>query len=471
MLDGRHTGTGGGNHFVLGGATAGRLAVPAPARPARQPDRATGTTIRRCRTCSRACSSARPARRRASTRRATTRSTRSRSRSPSCDASPRQRRQVAAVAGRPPVPQPADRRHRQHPPRRVLHRQAVLARRPDRPPRPARDARLRDAAACAHEPGAAAADARAGRALLARALPARAARALGHRAARPLHAAALRLAGLRATWSTSCATPAIPLRAEWFAPHFEFRFPRSATSPRGGVERRAAHGARALARAGRGERAPAAPRATSIRRSSACRCKRHRPGRRAPRAHLQRPARAAAADRQRRRVRRRRALPRLAAAVGAASDHRRARAAHVRSGRHLDEPLARRLPVPRRASGRPQLRRPSRSTPTRPRRGAWRASSAPATRPGTMNGAAEERNPDFPFTLDLRRPPAAVGAMPCARCGRRDAGPSCSPATRRPRRPLRRAARRAGRAAAALGRVPARARRARRARGERHARR
>ena len=36
---------------------------------------ATGTTIRRCRTCSRACSSARPARLRASTRRATTRST------------------------------------------------------------------------------------------------------------------------------------------------------------------------------------------------------------------------------------------------------------------------------------------------------------------------------------------------------------------------------------------------------------
>ena len=39
-----------------------------------------------------------------------------------------------------------------------------------------------------------------------------------------------------------------------------------------------------------------------------------------------------------------------------ASDHRRARAADLRPRRHLDEPLARRLPVPRRASRRAQLR-------------------------------------------------------------------------------------------------------------------
>ena len=61
-----------------------RFAVPAPAGSAARACWRTGTTIRRCRTCSRVCSSARRRRRRASTRRATTRCTNWSSRSSSC---------------------------------------------------------------------------------------------------------------------------------------------------------------------------------------------------------------------------------------------------------------------------------------------------------------------------------------------------------------------------------------------------
>ena len=51
-----------------------------------------------------------------------------------------------AVDGRPGAPQHPRRRHRQHAPVRILHRQAVFAGRPDRPPRAARAAGVRNAA-------------------------------------------------------------------------------------------------------------------------------------------------------------------------------------------------------------------------------------------------------------------------------------------------------------------------------------
>ena len=83
---------------------------------------------------------------------------------------------------------------------------------------------LRDAAARAHEPGAATAGARADRLVLEAALRSDA-DPLGHAAARPLHAAAFRRAAISATCIDELQRAGYPFEPEWFAPHFEFRFP------------------------------------------------------------------------------------------------------------------------------------------------------------------------------------------------------------------------------------------------------
>ena len=147
-----------------------------------------------------------------------------------------------------------DRPHRQHPPRRVLHRQAVqpgLASAAGSACSSCAASRCRRTRGwrwcrrcwCARSSRASGDEPYAG-----------AAGALGHRAARPVPAAALRRGRLRATSSPTCARTAIAFDAGWLDPFLEFRFPRSArsTSTASTLELRA--GDRAVARARRGGR-------------------------------------------------------------------------------------------------------------------------------------------------------------------------------------------------------------------------
>ena len=177
---------------------------------------------------------------------------------------------------------------------------------------------------------------------------------LGHRAARPLHAAALRLGGL----PRRAARPPRPrlrhaprlVRGAGRVPLPVLRRGRDRRRPP-----RAPPGARALARPRRDRRHRRhRPLHRQLGRAPAGQAHHHRP-RPLPR-RLQPPPPAAAAHRHRRRRRRRRPLQGLAARRRAAPGHPGPRAADLRHLRHLDRPRHRRLHLPRRPPRRPQLR-------------------------------------------------------------------------------------------------------------------
>ncbi len=141
----------------------------------------------------------------------------------------------------------------------------------------------------------------------------------------------------------------------WFAPHFEFRFPVAGELAARAIHltlRQALEPWHVLGEEGAGRRHGALRRLVGRAPAGAG----HRAHRRSLRRHLQRPGAAAAADRTQRRVRRRRALSRLAAAVGLHPT------IPVHAPLTFDvvdtwmERIRRRLPVSRDASGRTQLR-------------------------------------------------------------------------------------------------------------------
>ena len=178
---------------------------------------------------------------------------------------------LPAVAGGSDLPPHPGGRDRQHASRRVLHRQTLFAGFGHGPPGPAGAARLRNAAACAHEPDAAIAGARADRLVLEAAVSRSTPIALGHAAARPLHAAAFRRGAIsrRARRSEPRRLSArsrmvraafrVPLSGVWAAsPSCRHRRSKSARPSSPGT---------CWARS----RRAAAPRATSIPRSSGCR--------------------------------------------------------------------------------------------------------------------------------------------------------------------------------------------------------
>ena len=232
----------------------------------------------------------------------------------------------SAVAGRSPVPAHSGRPDRQYPSRRNLHRQALFAGRPHRAAWPGRISCARNAARSADVAGPAAPDPRADRQTMARAAAGKV-RALGHDASRPLHAAALPVG--RFSRRTRRAQ-AIRLRVLAGMVRGPARISLSDVRP--GASRRR------LARSPSGARTLACSRRGGDRRRHRALCRflgravadqGRRLCRGSPCRHLQRPSDADDADRALGRGGRSRPLQGLAAGVRPASDHSRPCAADL----------------------------------------------------------------------------------------------------------------------------------------------
>ena len=150
LLDGRHTGTGGGNHIVVGAARAGQP-LPAPTPFAQKPGRLLAEPsfafLSLLRPGHRSHQSGAPPRRGAP-RHALRNGNRLRGGGETVRRKRAGGGEYSALAGGPHFPQPPHRRLRQHPSHRNLHRQALFAGRSYRAVGAGGISWLRDAAPC-----------------------------------------------------------------------------------------------------------------------------------------------------------------------------------------------------------------------------------------------------------------------------------------------------------------------------------
>ena len=365
----------------------------------------TGSTTRRCRTCSPAASSARPARRRASTRPATRRSTSSRSRSARSTALGDRRAARGSSTGSsatcsstsPATPTaPSSASTSSSPPRRERGRLGLLELRGfEMPPHPADGARAGAAGALARRP------------------------VLGRPATRPASCAGAPSCTTASCCRTRSPTDIAEVVADLRRPRHRLRAAgstRSSSSASPASARSRSQGVRIELRGAiepwhvLGEEVTASGTSryvdSSVERLQV-RVDGARP--RPPRRHVQRP-RGAAAGHRRRPARR---SPACATGPGS-----RPRALHPTIAVHSPaasstsstwrRPVARRLHLPRRATPAAATTTASRSTPTRPTPAGRPVRARSGHTPGPVDVAGLEselvRLDGYPRTLDLRRP-------------------------------------------------------------------